>query len=278
MREIKLSKPIKIFLKVILALSLVTFADEMVGDWLSDSLVILLISWIFLSYRNVVKFVLPFALAVGFLGEATPDFLVLPILGALVLYYIYAFKTRKKKGAETGMPKMSDEKEIHYKEAGLSDSEIKIFRETMACAQANIKKWEKNVAKNSKLKAIDLRTDGLKGAKGLFKELVDEPKKLIFADKFLYTHLPNIADLTDKYVEIAEHEIKNKETYATLEESAGIIQELSKQIADDYTTFVADDLEDIQVEISIAKKNIKVDNVDKNNPVEVADDSDTSNS
>ncbi|WP_176747264.1 MULTISPECIES: 5-bromo-4-chloroindolyl phosphate hydrolysis family protein, partial [unclassified Enterococcus] len=76
----------------------------------------------------------------------------------------------------------------------------------------------------------------------------------------LYTHLPNLVDLTNKYNEINDHEIKNKQTYEKLEESAQIIDQLSALIAQDYQKFVAEDLDDIDVEISVAKQSLKRDN------------------
>ncbi len=75
-----------------------------------------------------------------------------------------------------------------------------------------------NMQQTAKLKAIDLRHDPVKAAKALFKELVKEPNRLHEASQFLYTHLPNLVDLTNKYNEINDHEIKNKQTYEKLEE------------------------------------------------------------
>lgn len=91
------------------------------------------------------------------------------------------------------------------------------------------------------------------------RELVKDPKRLPEASQFLYTHLPNIVDLTDNYVEINGHEVKSKEVYGKLEESAQIIDQMADLIVKDYQQFVAEDLEDMDVEISIAKKNLDQD-------------------
>ncbi|MCG6527953.1 5-bromo-4-chloroindolyl phosphate hydrolysis family protein, partial [Vibrio parahaemolyticus] len=77
---------------------------------------------------------------------------------------------------------------------------------------------------------------------------------------FLYTHLPNMVDLTDKFIEINEHEIKSRETYEKIEESTQIIEQMASLIAKDYQQFVADDLDDLDIELSIAKQSIKRDN------------------
>ncbi len=177
---------------------------------------------------------------------------------ALLLWGIFGGKNKKTTQAE--MPGLSKDLEEHYLTSGMSSSEIDLFRQTMHQTKADITKLQENMNKTAKLKAIDLRHNTTKASKALFKELVKEPTRLHEASHFLYTHLPNLIDLTDKYIEINDHEIKNKQTYAKLEESAQIIDQLASLISQDYQRFVADDLEDIDVEISIAKNSLKQDN------------------
>ncbi len=69
-----------------------------------------------------------------------------------------------------------------------------------------------------------------------------------------------MVDLTDKFIEINEHEIKSRETYEKIEESTQIIEQMASLIAKDYQQFVADDLDDLDIELSIAKQSIKRDN------------------
>ncbi len=69
-----------------------------------------------------------------------------------------------------------------------------------------------------------------------------------------------MVDLTDKFIEINSHEIKSRETYDKIEESTQIIEQMASLIAKDYSQFVADDLDDMDVELSIAKQSIKRDN------------------
>lgn len=182
------------------------------------------------------------------------------------IYFIYKGtigkrgKTNMKlfKGkTDQGLPSLSRQMEDHYATAGMTKQQIILFRETMNTTKDQIVRLQDNVSKNAKLKAIDLRHDTVRASKGLFKELVKDPKKLPHANHFLYTHLPNIVDLSDKYIEINGHEIKTKETYAKLEESAKIIDQMADLIASDYKQFVADDIEDLAVELTIAKNSLK---------------------
>lgn len=181
------------------------------------------------------------------------------VVGGICLI-VYGVSNRRNNGQTSILPVMTKEKEAHYIESGMSEKEIEFFRETMNQTKKQILQLQENINKNAKLKAIDLRHDTLRASKAMFKELVKDPQKLHFANHFLYTHLPNMVDLTDKFIEINGHEIKTKETYEKIEESSQIIDQMAALIAKDYQQFVADDLEDLDIELSIAKQSLKRDN------------------
>ena len=201
--------------------------------------------------------------AIGILSFFEGDFgdyivFLMLVVGFWLIYR--GFKGRKVRPQQKEeLPFLTKEKEAYYKKLGMSEREIELFRETMNLSKQQVLQLQQNIQKNAKLKAIDLRHETLKAAKALFKELVKDPKRLPEASQFLYTHLPNIVDLTDNYVEINGHEVKSKEVYGKLEESAQIIDQMADLIVKDYQQFVAEDLEDMDVELSIARKNLDQD-------------------
>ena len=184
--------------------------------------------------------------------------LLLVVGTVFIIWGLFGSSKKKKRPAE--IPDLSKELEAHYEESGMTPSEITFFRQTMNQTKTEISQLQQNMQQTAKLKSIDLRHDTVKAAKALFKELVKEPHRLHEASQFLYTHLPNLIDLTNKYIEINDHEIKNKQTYAKLEESAVIIDQLASLISQDYQKFVSDDLDDLDVELSITKQSLKRDN------------------
>ena len=192
-------------------------------------------------------------------STGTDLFTVLLLIVGAILVFI-GLKGRKVEANPNVLPILTKEKEAHYLKSGMSPSEIELFRETMNQTKQQIEHLQKNINRSNKLKAIDLHHDALRASKALFKELVKEPTKLHSASHFLYTHLPNMVDLTDKFIEINEHEIKSRETYEKIEESTQIIEQMASLIAKDYQQFVADDLDDLDIELSIAKQSIKRDN------------------
>ncbi|HLQ40257.1 MAG TPA: 5-bromo-4-chloroindolyl phosphate hydrolysis family protein [Tetragenococcus sp.] len=183
-----------------------------------------------------------------------PVSLSLFLLGFLLV--VYGLKGNSTKSNDN-LPKLSKKREKSYYEAGMTDAEIDLFRQTMNQAKKDIDHLQANIKKNGKLRAIDLRHDTVKTAQALFKQLVEAPKRMPETNQFLYTHLPNLVDLTDKFLEINSHEIKNRDTYDKIEESIQIIDQMAALIATDYQKFVSEDLEDLDVEISIAKQSLK---------------------
>ncbi|MGX7197481.1 5-bromo-4-chloroindolyl phosphate hydrolysis family protein [Enterococcus olivae] len=192
------------------------------------------------------------------ISDYLPVFL---LVGGIFLVY-YGFKgkssSKKQKNSQTNsLPTLSKKREQSYLDSGMSYREIEFFRDTLNQAKQQIEQLQTNISNNAKLKAIDLRHDTIRAAKALFKELVKEPTRLNEANHFLYTHLPNMVDLTNKYIEINNHEIKSRETYEKIEESIQIIDQMAALISKDYQKFVSDDLEDLDVELSIAKQSIQ---------------------
>lgn len=177
------------------------------------------------------------------------------IAGGLLIYY--GLKGRSQGANKSDLPTLSKKREQSYVNAGMSDSEIDMFRQTMNQAKKQIEHLQATINKSGKLRAIDLRHDTIKASKALFKEIVDSPKRMPEANHFLYTHLPNLVDLTDKFIDINEHQIKSRDTYEKIEESIQIIDQMAALITIDYQKFVSDDLDDLDVEISIAKQSLK---------------------
>lgn len=147
----------------------------------------------------------------------------------------------------------------HYQDAGMSDDEIDFFRQTMQQAEAQIKVLATNMQALPKLRAIDLNHDTTKVSQSLFRAIVKDPKRLHNAGDFLYRHLPSINELTSKYIEINHHEVKTADTYLVLDKSAAAIDALSQQIQQDYADFVAEDVDDLDTEVSVAQQQITPD-------------------
>lgn len=180
--------------------------------------------------------------------------------GVAILIFAIFSRGKSSDKPQEALPSLTQKREEAYLASGMTPREIDIFRETLNVTKKQIIQLQSNIQSNAKLKAIDLRHDTLRAAKALFKELVKDPTRLHDASHFLYTHLPNLVDLTDKYIEINNHEVKGRQTYEKMEESIQILGQLAALVTSDYQRFVSDDLDDLDVELSIAKQSLKRDN------------------
>lgn len=197
----------------------------------------------------------------GILGSLNVDSRFSAIIGIAVGFGLYAIFLKRQ-----GSPKkkkdlrpVSDKRETFYKSKGLSDEDITFFRDTMNNAKKQILQVERNMNSAGKMKAIANRNNTLHLIKVLFKDIVNEPDRLHEVDQFLYIHLPSLADLTEKYVTINQHQAKSKQTFDVLEKSAATIDDMCQQIAKDYIKFRSADISDLTNEVELAKRRLNRD-------------------
>ena len=185
------------------------------------------------------------------------------------LYYVqnggrmqWSPKAKKQRGT---LGKVSADKEAFYQSKGMTKEQIAYFRSTMDQAKTTIQEIESNLPQRSKLKAIAARNDTMDILKDFFKNIVNQPNRLHEVDKFLYTHLPSLKELTEKYIAIDGHVSKTKETYTALDNCARTIDDMSRLIGEDYVHFMSNDIEDMDIELELAKQVLKRDNEGKSN-------------
>lgn len=181
------------------------------------------------------------------------------IIGVFVgfgLYSRYISEQKPEKKTKKNLQAVSKEREKFYLSRGLSEEDIQFFRETMNNAKGQILQIEENINKVGKLRAIANRNNTLNLIKVLFKDIVNEPERLHEVDQFLYVHLPSLAELTNKYAQINQHQAKSKQTFDVLEKSARTVDEMCQQISEDYVSFRSTDISDLADEVELAKSRL----------------------
>ena len=107
-----------------------------------------------------------------------------------------------------------------YHEAGLSDTDIKIFRENLSEAKENIKTWEKLLKKQN---------------------------------EFLYKDLPNMVKLSEKFIEMKKQSVRTEEINRDLDETLLLIKTLSHSISKNYHEILMDDVNVIKHQVDFDK-------------------------
>ncbi len=136
-----------------------------------------------------------------------------------------------------------------YHEAGLSDSDIKIFRENLAEAKDSIETWEAKIKKDDDLQVVESVTGGLDASKQTFKYIVQHPQELTKQNDFLYKDLPNMVKLTEKYLDMKTQAVRTEEIKRDLDETLLLIKTLSHSISKNYHEILMDDVNVIKQQV-----------------------------
>ncbi|WP_338147170.1 MULTISPECIES: 5-bromo-4-chloroindolyl phosphate hydrolysis family protein [Lactococcus] len=172
------------------------------------------------------------------------------ILVLLVALWLISLLRRKSIKKDKPPKKPARKENIQrYQEAGLSESDIEIFRDTLADAKENIEKWEANTKRSDELEVVDSVTGGIEASKLLFKYIVQNPTQLTKQNEFLYKDLPNMVKLTEKYIEMQKQSVKSQEIKRDMDETLLLIKTLSANISKNYHDILMDDVNVIKHEV-----------------------------
>lgn len=158
---------------------------------------------------------------------------------------------------KSATPPISPDMAAHYAESGLSESDVNLFRETMDQAADQIHEFEEIADRVPKIKAIATNADLFDIMHAYFKAIVQTPKKLGAAGHFIYEQLPNLLSIAQKYEAITHHEVKTQATYDVLTTASNTLKGLAETIRSGYSEFVESDIDELEADLDLAKKQIR---------------------
>lgn len=133
------------------------------------------------------------------------------------------------------------------KKHSLTNTEIKLFKETMDLAKQQIIEWEEVIKCSPNLKKNQSIQIALKSSKEIFKYFMDFPSSITVFNDFLYVKLPGVVAASEKYSTIDSSEIKTAEVAESLETMLISIIAISESITDDYEKSVEEDLNEVEL-------------------------------
>ncbi|MBJ7617704.1 5-bromo-4-chloroindolyl phosphate hydrolysis family protein [Weissella confusa] len=136
----------------------------------------------------------------------------------------------------------------------LSKRDVTVFKATFNRTLAGVDHVEELLQLTTGLRRIAIETDVMRFARGILKELADDPTQLTEADEFVYTHLPNMEQILVTYQEIANHEMIDESDKAHLKAAREVLRQLADQIQQDYRLITRDDLNSLRDQIDVAKR------------------------
>ncbi|WP_243291719.1 5-bromo-4-chloroindolyl phosphate hydrolysis family protein [Bacillus sp. FJAT-47783] len=148
------------------------------------------------------------------------------------------------------------EKRRFLKKNGLSRQEFKYIQENLIEASRKMNRLQKALIKVRSIDSWKMLLDINRKSKRIYHIVKNEPKRFYQSERFFFYHLDTCVELAEKYTKLAAQPIKDVEIRRSLEETKGMLHELHENLEQDLILVLQQDIEHLQFEMDVAKKQI----------------------
>jgi 5-bromo-4-chloroindolyl phosphate hydrolysis protein len=153
-----------------------------------------------------------------------------------------------------------------FKKQQLTRKEYKYIKKNLDEAKQRLSRLHKALFSFRYLKSIKQRKDILIMTRKIYSITKKDPKRFYKAEKFYFSHLESLVELTEKYVFLSSQPIKTRELDQSLHETRKAIEDFSCLIENDLKEIISGDIDQLNFELDVVK-HIKA-NKDSINPNE----------
>lgn len=139
----------------------------------------------------------------------------------------------------------------------LTRKEYRYIKKNLDEAKQKINKLNKSLFSIRDLPTIKQRLDVLRITRKIQSMTQTEPRRFYKAEKFYFSHLDSVVELTEKYRFLSQQPKKSHEIDVSLYETRQTLTDLTKALEEDLYYVVSDDLDSLNFEIDVAKHSIK---------------------
>ncbi|KAB7664883.1 5-bromo-4-chloroindolyl phosphate hydrolysis family protein [Bacillus sp. B1-b2] len=136
---------------------------------------------------------------------------------------------------------------------GLSRKEYKFIQSELKTANEKISRLNKYVFSIRHFSSFKQRIDLMRVTKKIYRLTKEEPRRFYKAEKFYYSHLDSLVEISEKYAMLSAQPRKNKALQATLNETRRTLDQLSRTVEDDLHDILSDDIDDLHFELDVVK-------------------------
>lgn len=154
----------------------------------------------------------------------------------------------------------------YLKKQQLTSKEYKYIKKNLDEAKQRLSRLNKALFSFHYLKSLKQRKDLILITRRIYSMTKKEPKRFYQAEKFYFSHLESLVELTEKYVFLSRQPKKTRELEQSLYETRQAIEKLSYTIEEDLHQFISGDIDQLNFELDVVK-HIKA-NKDSINPNE----------
>lgn len=219
------------------------FANSLAFLWLG------VIVGIFIKPRTFLRWWAPsmIILAVASLPFLSDGLLTLIVIGGFTAL-VSLNKTKKKQRLAGPV----EQDKIIYP-AEMTKRDIAFFRSELDKATVSVNHIEELMNRNKKTKAINTEYRTGVFSYAILAALRRNPMLLTDVDEFLNSHLPSLERLLMTYENVASRQVHTDDDYSKASDARAAMIALSEQIEKDYHAIVAEDYQDLDEQIEMAK-------------------------
>lgn len=166
--------------------------------------------------------------------------ILISIIGGILLFGFTAFYLTHRMLNKHGLTR----KEYRYITSNLSEAKKKISR------------VNKTLLTIRHISSLKQRIDMMRVLRKIYQLTKSDPKRFYKAEPFYFSHLDSVVELSEKYALLSRQPNKSHELSQSLDETRRTIGELTEMVEKDLYEMLADDIDELEFELDVAKKTI----------------------
>ncbi len=199
----------------------------------------------FLSFLIRAAVSIPSAITIWFVSFITLNntFLAssgLALAGGILIFWLASFYTGSQ----------------FLKKNGLSRKEYRYIKKNLEEAKQKISRLHKTLFSIRHLPSLKERVELLRVIRKIYNLTKKEPKRFYQAERFYFSHLDSVLELTEKYAFLSSQPKRNREIEWSLAETRSTLSEMSKLVEKDLYHVLENDIDHLNFEIDVAKYSI----------------------
>ncbi|MHC0037507.1 5-bromo-4-chloroindolyl phosphate hydrolysis family protein [Pseudoneobacillus sp. C159] len=139
----------------------------------------------------------------------------------------------------------------------LTRKEYRYIKKNLQEAKKKINRLNKVTFSLRHISSLKQRIEAYRITNKIYKLTKREPKRFYKAERFYFSHLDSVLELTEKYAFLSTSPTKNNELEYSLSETRRTLNELTELIEQDLYYVLSDDIDHLNFEIDVAKHNLK---------------------
>ncbi|MEK3806253.1 5-bromo-4-chloroindolyl phosphate hydrolysis family protein [Bacillus sp. FSL H8-0547] len=143
------------------------------------------------------------------------------------------------------------------KKNALTRKDYKYIKKQLEEASPKMARLQKTLLTIRHLPSLKERAELVRVARRIVALTKREPRRFYQAEKFYFSHLDSAVQLSEKYAFLSSQPKRNFELEKSLNETRRTLSDLKRLIEQDLFNMVQDDLDDLNLEIDVARHSIQ---------------------